>query len=101
VSALQASAAAARPRPVLVHGLATGFDAEYASDHWNASRLGVPARRGRQAARFDTITQDWLRDPVKRWSRFRLATGCAFTTITAEALAMSRFSAFLAERHPA
>jgi integrase len=100
VSALQAAAAAARPRPVLVHGLATGFDAEYASDHWNASRLGVPARRGRQAARFDTITQDWLRDPVKRWSRFRLATGCAFATITAEALAMSRFSAFLAERHP-
>ena len=58
------------------------------------------ARRGRQAARFDAITQDWLRDPAKRWSRFRLATGCAFATISAGALALSRFSAFLAERHP-
>ena len=41
-----------------------------------------------------------LRDPVKRWSRFRLATGCAFATISAGALALSRFSAFLAKRHP-
>ena len=66
----------------------------------DAARLGIAARRGRGSARFDTITQDWLRDAVKRWSRFRLATGCAFTTINAGALAMSRFSAFLAERHP-
>ena len=63
-----------------------------ASDHWDATRLGVPARRGRGAARFDAITQDWLREAVKRWSRFRLATGCAFTTINAGALALSRFS---------
>jgi integrase len=94
-----AAAAAARSRPVLVHGHA-GLDAEYASDHWNAARLGVPAERGRQAARFDAITQDWLRGPVKRWSRFRLATGCAFSTISAGALGMSRFSVFLARRHP-
>jgi hypothetical protein len=46
--------------------------------------------RHRQAARFDAITQDWLRDPAKRWSRFRLATGCAFATISAGALALSR-----------
>lgn len=94
------AAASARPRPVLVHGHAAHLDGEYAGDHWNAQRLGVPALRGRRAARFDAITQDWLRDPVKRWSRFRLATGCAFTTVTAGALALSRFSAFLAERHP-
>jgi integrase len=94
-----AAAFPVRPGPRLVHGPG-GLDGEYASDHWDALRLGVPARRGRQAARFDAITQDWLRDPVKRWSRFRLATGCAFMTISAGALAMSRFSAFLAERHP-
>jgi integrase len=94
------SAASARPRPVLVHGQAAYLDGEYAGDHWNAQRLGVAARRGRQAARFDSITQDWLRDPAKRWSRFRLATGCAFATISAGALALSRFSAFLAGRHP-
>jgi integrase len=97
---VSSGAASARLRPVLVHGQAARLDGEYAGDHWNAQRLGVPALRGRQAARFDAITQDWLRDPVKRWSRFRLATGCAFTTISAGALALSRFSAFLAERHP-
>jgi integrase len=78
----------------------TGLDGEWAADHWSASRLGVPSRRGRGAARFDTITQDWLREPAKRWSRFRLATGCAFATISSGALALSRFSRFLAERHP-
>lgn len=92
--------AAAPPRLRLAGDQAAGLDGEYASDHWNASRLGVPARRGRGAVRFDAITQQWLREPVKRWSRFRLATGCAFATINAGALAMSRFSAFLAERHP-
>jgi integrase len=97
---VSATAAAARPGPVVIGGRAGEIEREYASDHWDAARLGVPARRGRGAARFDTITQDWLREPVKRWSRFRLATGCAFTTINAGALAMSRFSAFLAERHP-
>ena len=85
---------------MLVHDQAARLDGEYAGDHWNAQRLGVPARRGRQAARFDAITQDWLRDPAKRWSRFRLATGCAFATISSGALALSRFSAFLAEKHP-
>lgn len=97
---MNAAAAPAGPGLAAVAGRAVEIDSEYASDHWDAARLGVPARRGRGAARFDTITQDWLRDPVKRWSRFRLATGCAFTTINAGALAMSRFSAFLAERHP-
>jgi integrase len=78
----------------------TGLDGEWAADHWSASRLGVPSRRGRGAARFDTITQDWLCEAAKRWSRFRLATGCSFSTISAGALALSRFSRFLAERHP-
>ena len=60
----------------------------------------MPAPRGRGSVRFDTITQDWFRDPVKAWCRFRLATGCAFTTISASALGMARFSAFLASSHP-
>ena len=37
---------------------------------------------------------------MKRWSRFRLATGCAFRTISSGALALGRFSRFLAEGHP-
>ena len=76
------------------------FDGEWAADRWDAARLGVPARRGRGRARFDPISQPWLRDPVKRWSRFRLATGCAFTTIGSGALALTRFSRFLATCHP-
>ena len=76
------------------------LDGEWASDKWDATRLGVPARRGRGRARFDTISHDWLREPAKRWCRFRLATGCAFATINAGALALSRFSWFLAARHP-
>jgi integrase len=93
------SAPAAGRRLTAVAGRAGEIDSEYAGDHWDAGRLGIPVRRGRGTARVDTITQDWLRDPVKRWSRFRLATGCAFATISAGALSMSRFSAFLAERH--
>jgi integrase len=90
----------ARPRLRVVSGEAAALDGEWASDHWEAARLGIPARREHGTARFDGISQPWLRDPVKRWSRFRLATGCAFTTIGAGALALTRFSRFLATCHP-
>jgi site-specific recombinase XerD len=86
--------------PKLIHGGGVGIDAEYAADHWDAARLGVAVRRGRGSARFDTITQWWLREAVKQWSRFGLATGCSFSTISAGALGMSRFSRFLTQRHP-
>ena len=89
-----------RPRLRVVSGEAAVLDGEWASDHWEAARLGIPARREHGTARFDGISQPWLRDPVKRWSRFRLATGCAFTTIGAGALALTRFSRFLAACHP-
>ena len=79
---------------------AATLDGAWAADKWNAARLGVRARREHVAVRFDTITQEWLREPVKRWSRFRLATGCAFSTISCGALALARFSRFLTEHHP-
>ena len=41
-----AAAASARTRPMLVHGQAAELDTEYAGDHWNASRLGVPPAAG-------------------------------------------------------
>jgi site-specific recombinase XerD len=78
----------------------TSLEGEWAADHWHATALGVPARRGRGAASFDGITHLWLRPAVKRWSRFRLATGCAIATISAGALALSRFSRFLTQAHP-
>ena len=89
-----------RPRLQVVSGQAAILDGQWASDYWDAGRLGIPARRGRGTARFGGISQSWLRGPVKRWSRFRLATGCAFATIDAGALALTRFSRFLAARHP-
>jgi integrase len=85
--------------PVLLDG-GGAVEAAYADDRWSAGRLGVAARRGRASATFDGITQEWLKEPVKAWSRFRLSTGCAFTTIIAGATAMARFSRFLEERHP-
>jgi integrase len=88
------------PRLQVVNGEAAILDGQWASDHWDAGRLGIPARRGRGTARFDGIGQPWLRDPVKRWSRLRLATGCAFATIDSGALALTRFSRFLATRQP-
>ena len=63
-----------RPRLAMVHGEAAILEGQWASDHWDAGRLGVPARRGRGTARFGSISQQWLRDPVKRWSRFRLVS---------------------------
>ena len=89
-----------RPRLQVIDGEGVVLDGEWASDHWDAGRLGIPARRGRGTARFGGISQSWLREPVKRWSRFRLATGCAFATIDAGALALTRFSRFLAARQP-
>jgi hypothetical protein len=82
MSARPGAAAASPARPALARDQAGRLDGEYAGDHWDAQRPGVPARRGRRAARFDAITRDWLRDPAKRWSRFRPATGCAFATIS-------------------
>jgi integrase len=100
MSRTAAAAASPPPRPTVLRGRGAQVEVEYASDHWHADRLGVPARRGRSTARFDTITQPWLRDPVKRWSRVRLATGCAFSTISSGALGLARFSAFLSKCHP-
>lgn len=75
-------------------------DAAYAADHWQAERLGIDAMRGRGSARFDTISQPWLRQPTKDWCRWRLATGLAFTSISVFALAMGRFSAFVLAAEP-
>lgn len=87
-------------RPRVLRGTPDDIEAEYAADHWNASRLGVAVRRGRGSANFAGITQEWLKEQVKEWSRFRLATGCAFGTITSGGQGMTRFSRFLGECHP-
>jgi len=87
-----------RSRPEVVTGNGDVVEAEFASDRWDAFVLGVPARRGRNIARFASIEQPWLREAVKSWSRFRLGAGYAFGTIDAGGQHMARFSAFLTGR---
>ena len=41
-------------------------DAVYASDTWDATVLGIAARRGRGVARFGVISQPWFREAVSR-----------------------------------
>ena len=88
-----------RPRLEFVAGDGDAVEAEYAKDTWDAFRLGVPARRGRNIARFTSIEQAWLRETIKAWSRFRLAAGYSFATIDSGTQSLARFSAFLTE-HP-
>jgi integrase len=100
LSPASAATRAEAARLAVLAGGQTSLEDKWAADHWHAASLGIPARRGRGAASFDGITQLWLREAVKRWSRFRLATGCAMSTISAGALALSRFSRFLDQAHP-
>jgi DNA-binding CsgD family transcriptional regulator len=86
--------------PAVGPSRAAELEAAYAGDLWEAERLGVPARRGRDRALFSRICQPWLNRAVKRWARWRLAVGCSFMTIATGAVAFSRFSSFLAEASP-
>ena len=77
-----------------------GPDQEYERDTWDARRLGLPASGSSYLVRFGGIAQPWLRTAVKRWARFRLATGKAIGTVCGDATALDRFAAFLAEQMP-
>jgi hypothetical protein len=79
-----------RPRLAMVHGEAANLDGQWALDHWDTGRPGVPARRGRGRACFGAISQQWLRDAVKRWSRKR-------SRARPTAMARADNSSFLAE----
>lgn len=71
------------------------IDAEYASDVWQAKRLGIIRNRSPHQIRFDEITQQWLREATKRWARLRLGSGKAFGTIQVDCRAMVWFSRYL------
>jgi len=83
--------------------LADGCDAEteFASDTWRADVLGMPQSRPPHTIRFDGIAQPWLRDAIKRSSRFRLGAGKSFGTVSIDERALRWFSRFLTEQHPA
>ena len=61
VSPASASSRAATLNLTVVAARDTTLEGEWAGDHWDAARLGIPVRRGRGRARFDTITQGWPR----------------------------------------
>lgn len=72
---------------------------EYAKDSWEASRLGIVVRRAPRRLPFAPIAQPWLKAAVKRWARFRLATGKAFGTVHVDIMALIWFAAFLDAKH--
>jgi integrase len=71
-----------------------GWDVEYPRDIWRLRNLGVS--EGPATVRFDQICQPWLKDLAKRWIRWRLSSGIGAGSVTKGALAVTRFSAFLA-----
>ena len=81
MSAWSGAAAASPVRPALVATRRPASTASGPATTGTRSAWAFPPGADGGTARFDGISQPWLRDPVKRWSRFRLATGCAFATI--------------------
>ena len=70
---------------------AGGWEAEYPRDTWLLRRLGFP---GDQVLNLTDIPQQWLRDLVKRWVRWRLGTGLGLEAVRRGLLALTRFARF-------
>jgi integrase len=81
-----------------IHGI--DIEAEYASDSWVATRLGMVQKRQPHSISFDKVSQSWLRAAVKRWLRHRLGSGITFGSVAVDLRAMIWFSRFLDERLP-
>ncbi len=74
---------------------AGGWEAEYPRDVWRMRRLGFD---GDRTLRFTGIPQPWLREPAKRWVRWRLSTGLGLEAGGGRpVVAITRFARFLAE----
>ena len=79
----------------------TGWEIEYPQDVWRLHKLPgitVPAGRPcpRARLRFDRITQPWLRELAKRWTRLRLTSGLSIGAARGGVDAVTCFSKFLA-----
>ena len=72
-----------------------GWQVEYPRDEWRLRNLGIGGPRA--TIRFGRISQPWLKELVKRWTRYRLSTGLGPQQAGYGALALTRFSVFLAE----
>jgi integrase len=81
-----------------IHGI--DIEAEYASDTWVATRLGIAQKRQPYRISFEQVTQPWLRTAVKRWLRHRIGSGITFGSVCVDLRSMIWFSRFLNERLP-
>ncbi|WP_385618250.1 site-specific integrase [Streptomyces sp. P8-A8] len=73
----------------------SGWESEFPRDVWVLRRLGIEGTRAR--LRFDRIAQPWLREPAKRFVRWRLSVGRSINQAVVDILALNRFSGFLAD----
>lgn len=80
----------------------TGWQIEYPRDVWRLHKLpGITVPAGRPCPharlRFDRITQHWLRELTKRWTRLRLTSGLSIGAARAGVDAVICFSTFLTQ----
>jgi integrase len=71
-----------------------GWDNEYPRDTWRMRRLGIDSQCA--TLQFAGISQPWLKDLAKRWTRWRLSTGLEAQTCYRGVRVLTRFSRFLA-----
>ncbi len=71
----------------------SGWEAEFPRDVWELRRLGI---EGRKRLRFDGIPQPWLRQPAKRFARWRLSIGRSPIQAYIDVQAVTRLAQFLA-----
>jgi len=75
-----------------------GWDSEYPRDTWRLRSLGITASASNAIAtlRFGGISQPWLKDLAKRWTRSRISTGTSMSACYQGIRAVTRFSVFAA-----
>jgi len=72
-----------------------GWDSEYPRDTWRLRRLGITGTPF-ATLQFGGITQPWLKDLAKRWTRWRISTGLSITSCYHGLRAVTRFAGFAA-----
>jgi integrase len=72
-----------------------GWDNEFPRDTWQLRRLGIDSGSV-VTLQFTAISQPWLKDLAKRWTRWRLSCGLSTVACYRGVQAITRFAAFLA-----
>jgi site-specific recombinase XerD len=75
--------------------LGSGWDVEYARQVWRLRNLGIDVP-GQAAISFAAISQPWLSDLAKRWTRWRLGAGVNPNTAVKGVAGLSHLAQFLA-----